>query len=207
MALYILASLFVFMLVIKHAINRNGKVNNNSDADFWEREYKSNSVRRKNIDDLPYITVPMDALPFNLDTSDFSEESKQIIGTATEDIKDLCKERILNLTGYTNTDLKLKYGTANITPLSQYDLNYTMLARSLQKWAEALYKEGHPEEALLVLTFELSTDTDITSAYTLAAKIYKEKGQEEKISELAQRASNLKTLSKEIILEKLKEYN
>ena len=34
------------------------------------------------------------------------------------ELQDLSDAKIVNLTGYTNTDLKLKYGTANITILS-----------------------------------------------------------------------------------------
>ena len=41
-------------------------------------------------------------------------------------------------------DLKLEYGTANINDLSQYDQNYTLLVRTLQKWAEALAAADHP---------------------------------------------------------------
>lgn len=195
----------MFMLVIKHALRRNGRVNEIANAEFWAREAKANNVRKKNIDNLPYLEVPFDELPMNVDSSSFSEENKKKLGEVFEAFDGLKGSRIINLTGFTNTDLKLEYGTANITPLSQYDQNYTVLARTLQKWAEILYDEGLINEALCILEYALSTNTDITKTYTLAADIYREKGEPEKIGELINRATELKTLSKNIILDKLKE--
>ena len=51
------------------------------------------------------------------------EDYKQIILT----LKDL---PIVNFTGISNTELKLRYGAPNIDLLTQYDQNYTLLVRT-----------------------------------------------------------------------------
>ena len=52
------------------------------------------------------------------------------------ELKGLKGKRILNCTGQTNTDLKLEYGAANITKLTEYDGNYTILVRTIARLAE-----------------------------------------------------------------------
>ena len=46
-------------------------------------------------------------------------------------IEALKEKKILNLSGFTNTDLKLEYGVGNLTELTDYDNNYVTLSRSL----------------------------------------------------------------------------
>ena len=58
----------------------------------------------------------MDALPDN----ERAEEYRSLLTS-------LSTQPVVNLTGFTNTDLKLEYGTANITCLTEYDQNYTLL--------------------------------------------------------------------------------
>ncbi len=121
-------------------------------------------------------------------------------------------EKIVNLTGITNTDLKLEYGTANITVLTQYDQNYTNLVIALQKWGDALYALGRFEDASKVLEFAVKTRTDITATYRLLIDMYKTKlelNEEEiqrKLDGLLPIAKNLNSLSRDVIL-KLLDYS
>ena len=52
-------------------------------------------------------------------------------------IEALKEKKILNLSGFTNTDLKLEYGVGNLTDLTDYDP-----ARSASYFATILVKEG-----------------------------------------------------------------
>ena len=110
---------------------------------------------------------------------------------------------IVNLTGLTNTDLKLKYGTANITILTEYDFNYTNLVTLLQKLAEKLYENDNPKLAIKVLEFAISTNTDVSKSYYLLAQLYTEAGTPEKISSLIDTAQNLNSLLKNTIVQTL----
>ena len=120
------------------------------------------------------------------------------------DLRDLSTSRIVNLTGLTNTDLKLKYGTANINILSDYDFHYTNLVTLLQKLAEQLHDSLEDALAVEVLEFAVSTKTDISKSYYLLAELYREMGTPEKIEHLIAQAQNLNSLMKDTIIENLR---
>lgn len=112
---------------------------------FWDREHAANSTRRKSLDGLNYITIPVEAFPFGLVLQN------EQIAEYEQTIRDLAKEPVVNLTGFSNTDLKLEYGAPNIDLLSLYDQRYTTLVCTLQSWAALLYKEGQPQAAVFCL--------------------------------------------------------
>jgi len=165
---------------------------------FLQREQQSNVIRKKDLSELNYIKIPIASLPF-VDTED--PELKSVQNT----IKELADKKILNLTGFSNTDLKMEYGTANITFLSQCDGNFTLLAKSLYKWAVWLHDHDMEEEALSVLEFGIQCNTDISKHYHLLAEYYLKNNQMDKIETLIKAAENLKSLSKDTIIKYLKE--
>lgn len=194
-----LASFIVFIFVFTLYNRRNEKIRKNREKEYWERERQSNSVRRKSLDDLEYLSVPF--LDFPMETAIEDE----IVSSCISELDSLRDEKIVNLTGFTNTDLKLAYGTANITQLSQYDQNYTLLVRMLQKWASRLYELGYHDDALTILEYAVLTRTDISATYYLAASIYHEKGQYDKIRHLLFVAETLQSAMKNTIVRTLKE--
>ncbi len=168
------------------------------EASFWDREREANNVRRKPIDHLDYIKVPSD-LPTEL-----LSDNPEIPGII-ETVERISKEKILNLTGYTNTDLKLMYGAPNITELSLYDQNYTALVTTLQKWADILLDNDHESEAIRIMEFLISTKVDIGRTYRLLAKHYLACGNTEAFEGLKKTAGELRSLNGPHILESLKE--
>lgn len=199
MKFYFLASLIVFILIISHNLRRSRRIQAEEESSFWERERMANQVRRKPLDCLDYIKIPLDTLPMNLMRED------EHVAECLNLIDDLSTQPIVNLTGYSNTDLKLEYGTANITVLTEYDQNYTLLASTLQKWADLLYEAGHIEETRKILEFAVSTRTDVSHTYILLAEIYISQGIPEKIPELRSVAETLRSLNKGVILRHLEE--
>ncbi len=164
---------------------------------FWEREARANAVRRKNIDHLDYIKIP-DDLPVDLLKDNI--EMPNILKVLDE-LKD---QRILNLTGYTNTDLKLEYGAPNITELTLYDNNYTSLVTTLQKWVDLLLEAGYEEEAVKIMEFMVSTNVDIKKTYTLLGRFYLKHLENEKYMELIKTAESLRSINKKYIVEAVK---
>jgi hypothetical protein len=117
----------------------------------------------------------------------------------------LSTQPVVNLTGFTNTDLKLEYGTANITPLSQYDQNYTVLVRTLQQWADLLLESGLTEDAETVLAYAVSIGTDVSHTYYALAKIYDDRKEYDKIADLIHRAEGLRSALRNSIVRTLQE--
>jgi tetratricopeptide (TPR) repeat protein len=197
--MWFFASCIIFFLVIGRIIRSNNRRSRKSEQDFWEREREANSVRRKPLDDLAYIIIPLEQLPVSI----LSEH--ETVRECLEIINSLAKQKIVNLTGYSNTDLKFMYGAPNITVLTEYDQNYTMLVRTLQKWAEALLEAGYISEARSILEFAVSIKTDVSKTYYVLAKIYSDCGEPHRIHDLAQTAETLNSAQKNTLIRNLKE--
>ena len=88
---------------------------------FWKREREAAFVPRQSTDDIVFLELPEDVLPQLLDTD--SEELR----AAVKALKRLSRSRICDLSEYSNTDLRLKYGTGNFNDLAAADNNYTKL--------------------------------------------------------------------------------
>ena len=153
-----------------------------------------NSTRRKALDTLNYIKIPLEALPMDLLTED------ETIHSCQEMIKELSEVPIVNFTGITNTELKLTYSAPNIDQLTRYDQSYTLLARTLYQWGNALYEKGYTKEAEQILEFALSTGTDVSGTYKLLIKLYQEDGTPEKIKEMIPIAENIHSAMRSSIL-------
>ncbi len=227
-----LSSLISFCLLIFLLNKRHAKMEKNMKDAFWKREEEANHTRRKSLDNLPYITIPLEELPLachiteNAASAQNADDTAAIHNTddaiaapntanaaANETVSEECKEilwslstqKIVNFTGYTNTDLKLTYGTANITCLTEYDQNYTLLVSTLQKWAEALYLGGAKKECLQVLEYAVSIGTDVSHTYFLLADLYDEEGESDRKHSLIEKASGLSSLSSKVIVRTLQE--
>lgn len=172
---------------------------NTANEEFWERERKANSVRKKPLDTLNYITIPIEQLPIQKNTTD------EVLLEYQERIIALSEQKIVNLTGISNTDLKLQYGAPNITTLMSFDQNFILLAGTLYKWAAHLYELGLKNEAAIVLEFGISCKTDVKGNYVLLAQIYQENGYPEKIDHLIEVARTLNSLMKNPIITHLEE--
>lgn len=194
------ASFIIFIVWLSYELSKNRRIAEKERISFWNKEAKANGTRRKPLDNLNYITIPFDSLPMDIMSEDDTiREYQQIISS-------LADSPIVNFTGISNTDLKLKYGAPNIELLIRYDQNYTTLACTLQKWANRLYESGYITEALRLLEFAISTDTDVSGTYRLLATIYSASGETEKMEELKKRAENLNSGSKNIIVRILQEF-
>lgn len=195
------ASFMLFIALLTFVLSRHRKSETEAMHDFWEKERKSNQTRRQSLDTLDYIILPLDSLPLEALPAD------EVIQDCLCSIRSLSESKIVNLTGITNTELKLEYGAPNLTRLTEYDQNYTRLVRTLQKWADRLYENACFEEACTVLEFAVSTGTDVSASYTLLAKIYLKEGYPSKIQELIKAAESIRSASRPRIVRILQESN
>lgn len=195
------ASIVILCLLLMYQIHRHRDKESKAYDAFLDREREANSTRRKPLNDLIFIKIPLDTLPVNI-LSD-NEKVSDYLST----LNDLSATEIINLTGISNTDLKLKYGAPNIDRLIRADQAYTMLVRTLNDWGVFLYKQGYPDEAAVVLEYSVSTGTDVSATYDTLAQIYISRNQKEKIKELIPFAEKTNSLLTENIVNRLKAYS
>ncbi|MBD5451637.1 MAG: hypothetical protein HDR25_03245 [Lachnospiraceae bacterium] len=197
----IITSFLAFSIVFFFALKRTNRIEAERENEFWEREKRANFTRRKSLDGLNYITIPEELLNMK------PVAATEALNASIKDLNDLSEYQIVNLTGYTNTDLKLEYGTANITILTDFDLHYTNLVTLLQKLAQQLHESGNDALAISTLEFAVSTGTDVSKSYYLLADLYTEAGTPEKIASLIDSVQNINSLMKETIVQRLREYD
>ena len=199
MKLPVLASVIAIAIYITLKCRGAQAKGKDADKKFWARETQANSVRRKSLDGLNYIHIPMEDFP-----TDFLKEDSAV-QECINTLESLSSQKIVNLTGWSNTDLKLEYGTANITDLTEFDQNYTLLVRTLQTWADKLIEAGLVEEASVLMEFAVSTETDVSRTYYLLADYWASQGEYIQIERLIKTADKLRSANKSSIIRHLTE--
>lgn len=164
---------------------------------FFERERRANNTLKKPLDDLPFITVPFDSIP----SPDPAVNEK--CAALLLQIEGLRDKKIVNLTGISNTDLKLTYGAPNLPILSEYDQNYTTLCKALYDLGCEYKNAGLPDEAIQTFNAGVSVGTDISGNYITLAEMYAEKGLYVEIQRLINCAGNMRSLTKNSTITKL----
>lgn len=193
----ICCSFLALCYVVSRNVSRFKKTHGQSHEEFLEQESKANSVRKADITALPYVEIPLDELPLDaLSACGYS--------TLAEELRALASVKILNLSMYTNTELKLMYGPANLTALSDCDDAYTSLIMLLNKIGASLLEADRPDDAEKFLSFAISIGSDITTSYTMLATLYAKKHDINCIDRLIGNADSLTSLSGKTIQSNLR---
>lgn len=187
----------VFTFWLRYELRKNKQKPTKENQSFWEREQEANFIPKKDISNLDYIQVPLDSFPFCESTEDDKLKDLQ------EKVREGADKKMLNLTGYTNTDLKFTYGTANYPFLAEYDQNFTVFIRNLFAWAKYLKETGRTQDAVTLLEFGVACHSDITGNYTLLGSIYLEQNNFDAFQNLLKQANEIPGSQRESIVGKL----
>jgi hypothetical protein len=190
------ALVIVFIVWINYEMHKTTKLSKEATKQFWSREKSSELMHRSDITVLDYIIVTTKSLPMS-DCPDPTVNSYRDIILKLSDMK------ALNLSGYTNTELKLRYGNANISLLTECDNNYTVLVSIMQKWAVRLNNLGYSKDAIAVLEYAVVCHTDVNGSYLLLAELYRQNAESEKIRQLINTVSNTRLRNKDKLTNKL----
>lgn len=178
----------ILLLLLMHNIRRAKNKQAHNSAEFWRREDEANKVRKQDVSNLDYVYIPMETLPFGANTS---EECIRL----EETIRSLDSTKILNLNQYSNTDLKLQYGAANLAFLSECDDRFTTLARTLNRWAILLEENQQVSEAVQVAEYAVEIGVDTSSIYYMLTDYYRTYEDDEALEHLKELAAGLTGLN------------
>lgn len=181
----------IFLAILTFQLRKTTNAQEEVEEKFWAREREANATRRKDISNLDYITIPDGLFPLNLD----SAVENQLAG--------LIGKKMLNLTGMTNTDLKLEYGVQNLDELTSYDDNFAEFIMLAPDYAKELIAAGQTDDARNILEFAVNNLADSRSIFDILSSIYVEAGETSKIPQLISLAKKLDSLSKNVILDDL----
>lgn len=184
----------VFIFLLTHALRKNNSDQKQVEENFWKREQEANEVRKQDISNLQYITIPVEKLP----PKDGSE--------LWENLKKLSHEQILNLTGLTNTDLKLQYGPANLNTLLACDEHFTELVQLLDAYSGELLDADRREDARTVLEYAVSIGCDASGIYTKLGSLYAETADFDGIKRLIATVEDSSLYSRRAVADQLTSY-
>ena len=192
---FLIVLIFWGGFMIAQGISRSKRIEKSNTENFWAAEARANSVRKADISNLAYIVLDLTMLPMNALLPSLAHRASELEKLATE--------KIINLSMYTNTELKAMYGPANLEALSNYDGNYLKLIKLLNSIGKELLELGNASAAIEFLSYSLSIGSDISETFTLLADIYKSKGRINDIDLLLQLAEGLNTINRSNIINKL----
>ncbi len=183
----ILGCTLILLFLIHYESKKNVKSKSEMLQEFFKRELEANTTRKKDISGLPYQTIDLSKLP---DISNIPDEDGEI-AAILEALRPLDGAQILNLSGISNTDLKLSYGAANFAFLSECDARFTSFSRKLYELGTRLYEAGEEEKAIEVLEYAIKTGSDVGSTYRLLGSLYAKTQNRDALSSLQKKAEEL----------------
>ena len=166
------------------------------DNAFWDREKQADTAIDKDLNSLTYITIPLSKFPLH-----FSEDDEVMM--IEDALEEIATHRMLNLNGKTNTDLKLMYGPGNLEAVQQMGDDFSQMTILLCDYAKCLMQAERYHDALTVLSFGSSVNSDISTNYMLMGDCYQALHQERKIPAVIEQVKSLHLLLEPKILEHL----
>ena len=127
----ILPFFLIFLIWLAIRIKTLDAKQEQQEAEFWAKEKAAKATPAKDISNLRYITIPIEKFPLN-----FSNDEKVI--EIEKELEELSTHRLLNLSGVSNTDLKLTYGVPNFETMSQIGEDFDRVCVLLNAYAKAL---------------------------------------------------------------------
>ncbi len=164
-----------------------------------EREQKANLSRKRDIEKEFYVIPDKDILPIK--NYEETPENKKIIAVQ----KLVLKKAELTMLKFdepiSNTDLKFKYGFANLEIITIYEEHYNSYMQALVEWAKMLFERNNLSDAEIILNEAIRLKCDLSRAYMLLIDIYKQKNDLEKLKNLINTVENSTLKLKSKILE------
>ncbi len=185
---------FIIFLAVRQATIK--KHRQDAEDAFWEKEAEANVKLAVNLDDLCYITIPLEKFPLG-----FSNDSE--ILAMENRLQELSTMRILNLTNVTNTDVKLTYGVPNFDKVTSYGDNFDELTLLLKNYALSLIDHQMIAEAMTVLEYGVGIGTDISQHYVLLGECYVTLDKTQKLTDLINLVDASSLVMKSSILRQL----
>lgn len=192
-----LVTFIVFIIWFRVKMKQNNSTISEADEAFWARERNANFVRKKDISNLELLRVNLEELPFSQNPDEREAE-------LAAKVRKCAEAKMLNLTGYSNTDLKEQYGTGNLEELTDWDQNFMYFIRSLSQWGNYLYEKKDYSRTRSIMEYSIEIGSDISTVYTTLGAIYAREHNWDKVDELISLVEASDFPLKDSMLKKLK---
>lgn len=203
MAFPFLTVFIIFLLALFFRFKYLREKREAQEQDFWSNEQKAR-INIGTIKESDYVVIPLSTFPFGLCEDPYMVEMENAIKTLSE-------EKLLNLTGLSNTDVKLKFGANHFDEATLAGEKYDELIKNLVNYAIELDDHGFSSESEKMLEYLIGIDCDMKSAYITLGKLYASGNKIGKIKDLIERVDSsslsIKNATKTQLSELLPEAN
>lgn len=171
----------IFVLWTHYEMKKSGKKTREIEEAFWAREYEANHAPKKDFSDLPLLSFDESVIPLAPDGT-FTESDD--VTAYIKSLRSLLREPMIDLSEYSNTDLKLAYGVGNFKTLTDYDENYNNFLLMMTNLARGYERREMHELAIATYRSALDCGSIKLHDYTGLAEIYLTIDEPAKINEL-----------------------
>lgn len=180
----LLPCIIIFVIILKYKLHMAERQEEAIKENFHQIERRASLPIKKSLQSLPKIEISLSSLPF-------CESTMGELKSCQDTIKELSSQTICNLTGISNTDLKLKYGAGNLDEILEYEQNYLLLIKTLSNWGTRLYEQHNYKDAETVLDYAVFCQSDIRQTYITLTRIYLEQNNLDKVHSLAKKTEDI----------------
>lgn len=195
-------SLFVCFLIFVLWLHYEKRKSNRKEAqasrEFWKREDEANRTRNKDISQLPLFHLEKEAVPLpETDDENTIYNQKQVLESL--------KQPMMDLSQYTNTDLKLAYGVGNFKTLSDYDENFNDFLKNMSNLGNSYYKINLYAEAETIFRLCLDNGSRKNSDFKALARVYTATNRPDELLRLIEEVEHSDLPRKSALVEELKQ--
>lgn len=195
-------SLFVCFLIfigwMHYEKRKASRKEDRIEDEFWRREDEANRTRNKDISHLPLFHMDESKIPMPV-----SEDEN--ICYYQKQVKNSLALPMMDLSEYSNTDLKLAYGVGNFKTLSDYDENFNAFLMNMSNLGNAYFQSGLLQEAETVFRLCLTSGSGKSTDYKALANVYSVMGTPGKISALITEIETSELPRKSTLVEDLRQ--
>lgn len=166
----------VFVIWFTYERKKSSLSSDKSSKSFWERERSASYVPRQSTADVPFITFPAELVPVG--------HTEEPLAGYCRELTELSALRIADLSVYSNTDLKLKYGTGNFKALSQADENFSRLRTAITGCCSELISLGARDEAFRLLEYAYTNGIHSSAILIPYAEMLSEHGEQATVARI-----------------------
>ena len=172
-----LALFLIFLLVLFFRLRAIDSKRKADDDAFWQREMTADTTVVRGINEDDFVKIPLSEFPFGISNDPGLREFE----TKIHAIQD---KKFMNLTGKTNTDVKLTYGVNHFDEVISYGENYDELMKLLSDYSELLESLGFTDAAEKILKCIIDSGCDMSAPYLTLGRIFSSRGETENLEEL-----------------------
>ena len=191
----------IFIAWTQYEMKKSSKEAQKVEDAFWAREHEANFAPKQDISGLPLLHFEDDVIPLPPEGI-FTEDDD--VSNYIKELKALIREPMIDLSEYTNTDLKLAYGVANFTLLSSYDDNYNSFLLLMTNLARGYERRELHDLAAQTYRSAFDCGSIKLADYTGLAEVYLAMDEPGKVSELIEEVEASDIPRKSGVVEALK---